>query len=87
MKKIKMVLVLLAIMIAIGGSFATAPCETCESYTQYYRDGNYYYPAGSYGDEYICEGTIGTCTYWRPNPVLQPFYYVPCRTGYYTPVW
>jgi hypothetical protein len=80
-------MVSLAIIIALGTSFATVPCQSCLNYTQYYEAGTYYFPAGVYGQEYTCEGSIGPCTFWRPNPVLQPNYYMPCRTGYYTPIW
>jgi hypothetical protein len=85
MKKIKLAFIAVAILAAVGGAFATKPCVECAYSTQYYYNGQGYIPAGDYGNDYYCYMTAGTCTYYRPDPVGQPFYYVPCRTGMWMP--
>jgi hypothetical protein len=87
MKKIKIVMVSMAIVIGVGGAFANRINTDCTSHPQFYRDGMYYVEAGDYGVDYTCAGTIGVCTYYRPNPVTNPNYYLPCRNGFFTPLY
>lgn len=82
MTKIKWLLISTAILIGVGGSFATQPDVFCESLPQYFKFGNSYLPAGQYGVNYYCYGTISTCTYYIPDPSNPS--YVPCRTGSFT---
>jgi hypothetical protein len=80
MLKIKLCLISAAIIGSIVGAIASQPEVFCQSQPQYYKFGNSYIPAGDYGVEYYCSGSIGNCTYWQPNP-FEPDSYAPCRTG------
>lgn len=82
MRKLKIALISSAILLAIGGAFASRPCQNCVYSDQYYYSGGVYYPAGTYGYDYYCWDLPGTCTYYRPDP-FNPNYYVPCRAGEY----
>lgn len=84
MSKIKLALVITAISVAIGSAFATRVRQSCEYEPQYYqyRPG-FYLPAGSYGVDYYCSGSVGNCTYYLVNP-YDPTSFAPCQTGYYT---
>jgi hypothetical protein len=85
MKKVKLALITVAIITSIGGAFASKNrCVLCEYSQQYYRFGTGYLPAGEYGYDYACWQISGsTCTYYKPDPINQPEYYVPCRGGSY----
>lgn len=84
MKKVKVILITIAIVSALSIAWATRPCDICEFSQQYYRMGGGYVEAGVYGDNYICWDIAGsTCTYYKPNPVSQPNFYLPCRSGVY----
>ncbi len=72
----------MAIICAIGGAFATRVCQTCEYQTQYFKWGSGYYPAGTYGVDYVCLGGAGWCTYVKTNP-FDPNSFAPCRTGFF----
>jgi hypothetical protein len=84
MNKIKLALIATAILVAVGGAFATRPCVQCELAPQYVPSGAGYVEAGQYGIDYICYTTAGVCTYYKPDP-FQPNY-APCRTGSFEPV-
>jgi hypothetical protein len=84
MKRIKLVLICIAIMLALGTAFATRPCQSCIYSDQYYFNGYTYVYAGEFGYDYYCLQFGGTCTYYRPYPFTQPNYFLPCRTGVYT---
>jgi hypothetical protein len=86
MNKIKLALIATAILVSIGGAFATRPCVQCEHANQYIPSGQGYVQVGEYGIDYFCYSTSGICTYYQPDPLSQPNHYVPCRTGGYTPV-
>ena len=63
-------------------------CITCNYVTQYRWDGaNYVEVAGQFGYDYLCFDEPEVCTYYKPNPVSQPNYYVPCRWGYFFPIF
>jgi hypothetical protein len=83
MNKIKMAFIVIAILAAVGGAFATRPCFQCEHSTQYYYNGQGYIEAGLYGEDFDCVITAGTCTYYRPDPIARPNYYAPCHIGAY----
>jgi hypothetical protein len=83
MRKIKIVLIALAIVLAVGGAFASRPCQSCVYAPQYYYSGGAYLYAGEFAYDYYCFNFGGTCTYYRPY-ANQPDYYVPCRSGVYT---
>jgi hypothetical protein len=83
MKRVKIILITIAIVSAVSVAFSTRPCVLCEYEQQYYKVGSSYFEAGIYGDNYICWNIPGVCTYYRPNPGGLPDYYVPCRNGVY----
>jgi len=84
MKKLKLTLIVIAVVASIGGAFASkSRCAACQYSQQYYRFGSGYLPAGEFGYDYACAQITGTCTYYQPDPVNQPNYYEPCRSGAY----
>ena len=82
MKRIKFMIMTLAIALSIGGAFATSPrvLQTgCEGATQYYYNGSGYVLAGKIGVNYICATpSSATCTYYKVGTT-----YVPCMWGTY----
>lgn len=68
----------MALIISVYAALATHP-PGCESYPQYYKVGTAYYPAGILGYDYICWNQPGTCTYYKPNPLIEVYY--PCQLG------
>lgn len=85
MKKFRIILMSFIIVIAVGGAFATTD-PPCVYEPQFYKLGLVYQPAGTMGVHYACILCPFACTYYQPNPVLQPNNYVPCRTGLYLPI-
>lgn len=82
MQKVKFALITVAVIASIGGAFASKTrCAVCEGYTQYQLVNGGYVEAGDYGYDYACWLLPGTCTYWQPDPINQPNYYAPCRSG------
>jgi hypothetical protein len=80
MKKIKFMIMTLAIALSIGGAFATAPrlSTDCQGATQYYFNGNYVL-AGRLGIDYICNTpSSAVCTYYKVGST-----YTPCMWGTY----
>ena len=80
MKKIKWTFMTLAIVLGIGGAFATAPRlpQDCQAATQYYFNGNYVL-AGKMGVDYIClTPSAQVCTYYKVGST-----YTPCMNGSY----
>ena len=80
MKKIKFMIMTLAIAFSIGGAFATAPRlpQNCQGATQYYYNGAYVL-AGRLGIDYICvTPSAQVCTYYKVGST-----YVPCMNGIY----
>lgn len=82
MRKFRIILIVAVIVLAVGGAFATRPCQSCAYQQQYYYSGGAYIPAGVFGYDYYCFDFGGTCTYYRPDPT-NPSYYAPCRDGVY----
>ncbi len=85
MKKVKLLFISSALLLAVGGALANKiHDQVCFGFDQYYLSGSAYYPAGIFGVTYVClDYPIITCTYYRPNPISQPNVYVPCLTGQY----
>jgi hypothetical protein len=83
MKKIKLVLMTLAVIIAVGGALATTRVTACSDRPQFYQAFGYFFPAGQYGEDYYCVQSSGYCTWYQPNPIGNPNWYVPCRTGFF----
>jgi len=81
MKKIKFFLLLIAIVAAVVGAFATRSGQGCTSVQQYYWDGTNYVPAGVLGLDYYCASGAGTCTY-----ITAGNFYQPCQSGIYMPL-
>jgi hypothetical protein len=80
MKKVKFMFIALAILLSIGGAFATRPCVDCRYAQQYYQVGGAYVPAGVEGINYICETSpASSCTFIQVGSNYQL-----CETGFYT---
>jgi hypothetical protein len=80
MKKIKLSIMTLAIVLSIGGAFATSPTvnQQCQGFTQYYYNGSGYVLAGKLGIDYLCESSAQVCTFYKVSGT-----YVPCMNGLY----
>lgn len=83
MKRIRMILLCLAVLISVVAAFSTQPMQNCTSSEQYFYNGFTYIPAGDFGYDYFCLGQSGICTYYKPDPFGRPFYFLPCRLGSY----
>jgi hypothetical protein len=85
MRKLKLTIIAIAIVGSVGGAFASKKrCALCEAYTQYHKVNGGYEEAGDFGYDYGCWQLSGnTCTWYKPDPVNQPDYYAPCRSGVY----
>jgi hypothetical protein len=87
MKKLKVILLTVVVSIAITGALAAKKAAFCDTAPQYYKNGDSYIPAGELGVNYTCITQVpATCTYWRPNPVMQPTTYQPCKWGCFYPL-
>jgi len=81
MKRIKFMIMTLAIAFSIGGAFATAPrlAQDCQGATQYYYNGGAYVLAGKIGIDYLCSTpSSSVCTYYKVGNT-----YMPCMWGIY----
>lgn len=85
MKKFRLILMSLVIVLAVGGAFGSTE-PPCVYEQQFYRLGLGFAPAGQLGVQYACILCPFACTYYRPDPVLQPNNYFPCRQGIYLPI-
>lgn len=83
MKRIKLVLNITAITIAIAGAIATSLYMQDNDQPQYIPINNSYTPVGDYGTDYTCHDSIGVCTYYQPDPVARPQEYSPHHKGKY----
>jgi hypothetical protein len=84
MKKIKVICFAVAILLSMGSTLGKSSRFSCVYAPQYYHNGFYYVSVhGRFGYEYYCEYAPEVCTYYKPNPVIQPNYYLPCRDGEY----
>jgi hypothetical protein len=83
MNKIKWTFMTLAILLSIGGAFATRPRCDCSFAPQYYFNGASYNLAGQLGVQYNCwVPSANTCTYTTSDGV----HFIPCQIGNYQPV-
>ena len=76
----------MAILLAVGGAFAAKFNTPCEFEIQYYWNGGTYVEAGQEGVNYFCFQQATVCTYYRPNPIGEPWTYVPCKYGEFFPI-
>jgi len=76
MKKVKFIFIALAILLSIGGAFATRPSLDCRFSPQFYWNGAGYSPAGQIGVDYICAQAGGVCTWVQSGST-----WVACQTG------
>jgi hypothetical protein len=86
MKKIRVLLACLAIVAAallVTTEAFSGRDPACTYSQQFYKSGQNYFPTGQLGLHYVCYITPMACTYYQPDPVLQPDNYVPCRQGFY----
>jgi hypothetical protein len=66
MKKIKLTLMSTAILLSIGGAFATKHHLDCRYAQQYFYNGVGYMPiSGELGTTYLCMDVPGGCTYYQ----------------------
>ena len=80
MKKVKWTLMSLAVIISVGGAFASRlHNQTCSGDTQYYYAGGVYTNAGKLGTNYLCDSGSGTCTYYTNDGI----HYYSCVSGVY----
>jgi hypothetical protein len=80
MKKIKWTILTFAILLSIGGAFASRPHHFQGSL--YYWNGSSYQPAGTMGVNYVCTTTTSVCTYTRSGGVYTPY----MTASSYTPI-
>lgn len=87
MKWTRIILMTAGVMCAVIAASSSSRRLPCESQPQYFRWGAAFVPAGVYGYDYTCSASAGVCTYYKPDPITEPFSYVPCRTGSFSFVW
>ena len=80
MKRIKWTIMTLAILLSIGGAFASRPHNVQASL--YYWTGSSYMPAGTIGVTYVCETSSSICNYDYSNGVYMPY----TTSASYTPL-
>ncbi len=80
MKRIKVIIMTLAILLSIGGAFATRPDNDCMNHAQYHKVGGAYIASGIYGYNFDCTQSSNSCSYWL-NPNTGQ--YEQCRIGDY----
>jgi hypothetical protein len=80
MRKLKLMLMALAIVLGIGGAIASAPAAPpCDRQTQYWDSGVGFFPAGVEGFDYVCvDHWVKVCTYTY-NAATGT--YTPCKRG------
>ena len=81
MRKIRILLMSLAVIAAVSTALAGKPDPFCDDYPQYYVTAYGYAPAGDFGINYFCWDGAGVCTYYRPDPFNHPNTYLPCKPG------
>jgi hypothetical protein len=85
MKRIKLILNITAITIAIAAAIATSIYMQNNDQPQFIPVNNAYVPVGDYGTDYNCHDSTGVCTYYQPDPVARPREYSPHQKGKYVP--
>jgi hypothetical protein len=79
MKKVKLVIISTAILLSVSGAFATGLHYDCRFSPQFHMVGGGYLPAGQFGVDYTCQGSVGTCTFIKVGTNYQA-----CQAGVYT---
>jgi len=82
MKKVKLAIITTAILLSIGGAFATKLNQVCAGHPQFYYNGSGWSPAGTMGWDYYCQDSPSTCTYYQ---VAGGF--AGCSQGSYTRIF
>ena len=85
MKRIKLILNITAITLAIVGAYATSIYMKDNDQPQYIPVNNSFTPVGDLGSDYNCHDSTGVCTYYQPDPVARPQEYLPRQKGKYVP--
>ncbi|HET6256946.1 MAG TPA: DUF6520 family protein [Puia sp.] len=81
MKKIKWTILTFAILLSVGGAFASRPHALLSGL--YYYNGTGYMPVvGQEGVTYVCESSPLTCTYTLSGGVYTPYQ----TAASYTPI-
>lgn len=79
MKKVKIIMMSVAIVFAVGAAMATKTAPPCASLPQFYKSGDKFYPAGIEGWDYECQwGHFSVCT-WYFDQTTQS--YRECKSG------
>ena len=78
MKKIKSVLIAVALFSGICAFALPSGIADCTLSQQYVLVGGQYIPVGTFGHDYFCDDSADICTY-----VLISGHYVVCRVGTY----
>ena len=79
MKKWKVIFISVAIVVGIGGAFASNKKDgICVYYNQYRYFMGTYVDVGEEGVDYACVGGAGICTYYKPSPSSP---WLPCHYG------
>lgn len=79
MKKLRFVLLSIAVLSGICIAWATSAKAPCDAQTQYYYSGGNYYPAGIEGYDYVCAfDHFSTCTYYYYSDRIG---YLSCKSG------
>ena len=81
MKKVKLVIPIIAIVIGTVTAWASRQQQGCMLLTQYYYNGSGYSPAGVLGTDYVCSSGNSICTYYHIGNS-----YASCQSGIYTPL-
>ncbi len=85
MKKLKLILMPVVIVLAIGTALATTTTPDCSDEVHYFRMstpwGCYFWPAGEEGIDYTCVYLPAyTCTWYQPSYFGGDVYF-PCERG------
>jgi hypothetical protein len=80
MKKLRLILLSAAVLLATGAVMATAkPTVDCDNRVNYYKVGDKFYYAGVHGVDFLCTyDPFGVCTYYYDAAAGV---YKPCRNG------
>jgi hypothetical protein len=86
MKKIKVILNVFAITIAITGAFATRFYMPDNDQAQYIPVNDTFKRVGDYGIDYNCYDSNNVCTFYMPDSIARPKEFLPSRKGQYVPL-
>jgi hypothetical protein len=85
MKKWKLLFISIAVVVGIGGAFASNydHGRFCGYYNQFRFTNGTFVDVGEEDVNYACVAGIGICTYYKPTPSSP---YLPCHIGLYYPL-